>query len=226
MLQVGTLLTSFIVPLPEIVDEGGRIHASLNINTETGRLVGCTFDFSYIGILIICVSTEQSQSEFTEPTRIGKRCLQNSPVRVVFILIFFTLTSFQSVLFAPPKEIHWLLPTTANWRFTELHKHTLTHLRTKRNWDCYILLAPNSRTCHEMSVDDFCIRKGFQMDLSNQRCPWLISFFSPISWKGGDFHSRTAVGRMSWFEIISFGNFSFEACISILRKTSKMAMSF
>jgi DNA polymerase I len=36
--SVSTLLTSFIVPLQSIPDEVGRIHASLNLNTETGRL--------------------------------------------------------------------------------------------------------------------------------------------------------------------------------------------
>jgi DNA polymerase-1 len=35
---VGTLLDSFIDPLQKLADENGRIHASLNLNTETGRL--------------------------------------------------------------------------------------------------------------------------------------------------------------------------------------------
>jgi DNA polymerase I len=36
--SVSTLLSGFIVPLQCITDDGGRIHASLNLNTETGRL--------------------------------------------------------------------------------------------------------------------------------------------------------------------------------------------
>jgi DNA polymerase I len=36
--SVSTLLSGFIVPLQTMVDAGGRIHASLNLNTETGRL--------------------------------------------------------------------------------------------------------------------------------------------------------------------------------------------
>lgn len=36
--SINTLLNSFIVPLQEMADENNRIHASLNINTETGRL--------------------------------------------------------------------------------------------------------------------------------------------------------------------------------------------
>jgi DNA polymerase I len=36
--SVSTLLSGFIVPLQTMVDGGGRIHASLNLNTETGRL--------------------------------------------------------------------------------------------------------------------------------------------------------------------------------------------
>lgn len=36
--SVSTLLSSFIMPLQTMVDENGRIHASLNLNTETGRL--------------------------------------------------------------------------------------------------------------------------------------------------------------------------------------------
>lgn len=35
---VGTLLDSFIDPLQKLADPNGRIHASLNLNTETGRL--------------------------------------------------------------------------------------------------------------------------------------------------------------------------------------------
>jgi DNA polymerase-1 len=36
--SINTLLTSFILPLQEMADASGRIHASFNINTETGRL--------------------------------------------------------------------------------------------------------------------------------------------------------------------------------------------
>lgn len=36
--SVSTLLSGFIVPLQTMTDEAGRIHASLNLNTETGRL--------------------------------------------------------------------------------------------------------------------------------------------------------------------------------------------
>ena len=35
---ISTLLSTFIVPLQNLTDENGRIHASLNLNTETGRL--------------------------------------------------------------------------------------------------------------------------------------------------------------------------------------------
>merc|ERR1712137_680722 len=35
---ISTLLNSFILPLQEMVDSDNRIHASMNINTETGRL--------------------------------------------------------------------------------------------------------------------------------------------------------------------------------------------
>jgi DNA polymerase I len=35
---VSTLLSGFIIPLQAMTDAGGRIHASLNLNTETGRL--------------------------------------------------------------------------------------------------------------------------------------------------------------------------------------------
>lgn len=34
---VETMLSNFIVPLQAMADEGGRVHCSLNINTETGR---------------------------------------------------------------------------------------------------------------------------------------------------------------------------------------------
>uniref|UniRef100_A0A7S1T6Z1 DNA-directed DNA polymerase family A palm domain-containing protein n=1 Tax=Compsopogon caeruleus TaxID=31354 RepID=A0A7S1T6Z1_9RHOD len=36
--SISTLRSSFIVPLQALADTNGRIHASLNINTETGRL--------------------------------------------------------------------------------------------------------------------------------------------------------------------------------------------
>ena len=36
--SIGTLLTNFIKPLQQAPDSKGRIHCSLNINTETGRL--------------------------------------------------------------------------------------------------------------------------------------------------------------------------------------------
>ncbi|KAL4512005.1 hypothetical protein ABPG72_012850 [Tetrahymena utriculariae] len=36
--QVETLLTTFIIPLRELADADGRIHCSLNMNTETGRI--------------------------------------------------------------------------------------------------------------------------------------------------------------------------------------------
>ena len=36
--SVSTLLNTFIIPLQEMVDSDNRIHASMNINTETGRL--------------------------------------------------------------------------------------------------------------------------------------------------------------------------------------------
>jgi len=36
--QIQTLLTNFIRPLQEKVDDRGRVHGSLNLNTETGRL--------------------------------------------------------------------------------------------------------------------------------------------------------------------------------------------
>lgn len=36
--QIDTMLSNFIVPLQQQVDARGRVHASLNLNTETGRL--------------------------------------------------------------------------------------------------------------------------------------------------------------------------------------------
>lgn len=36
--KINTLLTSFIIPLQELTDSKERIHTSLNVNTETGRL--------------------------------------------------------------------------------------------------------------------------------------------------------------------------------------------
>jgi DNA polymerase-1 len=36
--QVDATITNFLVPLQALVDERGRIHCSLNLNTETGRL--------------------------------------------------------------------------------------------------------------------------------------------------------------------------------------------
>jgi len=36
--KIETLLNNFIIPLTTLADANGRIHASLNINTETGRL--------------------------------------------------------------------------------------------------------------------------------------------------------------------------------------------
>jgi DNA polymerase-1 len=36
--SIETILNNFILPLQQLPDEGGRIHASLNLNTETGRL--------------------------------------------------------------------------------------------------------------------------------------------------------------------------------------------
>lgn len=35
---IDTMLSNFIVPLQQMVDEEGRVHCSLNLNTETGRL--------------------------------------------------------------------------------------------------------------------------------------------------------------------------------------------
>lgn len=36
--QIDTMLSNFILPLQQQVDDRGRVHASLNLNTETGRL--------------------------------------------------------------------------------------------------------------------------------------------------------------------------------------------
>jgi len=36
--SIDTMLSNFLLPLQELVDEESRIHCSLNINTETGRL--------------------------------------------------------------------------------------------------------------------------------------------------------------------------------------------
>lgn len=36
--SINTLISGFIQPLQKMVDENNRIHASLNLNTETGRL--------------------------------------------------------------------------------------------------------------------------------------------------------------------------------------------
>ena len=36
--NIQTLLGTFIEPLAGYIDENGRVHCSLNINTETGRL--------------------------------------------------------------------------------------------------------------------------------------------------------------------------------------------
>ncbi len=36
--KTSTLLTTFILPLQELADKNGRIHTSINVNTETGRL--------------------------------------------------------------------------------------------------------------------------------------------------------------------------------------------
>ena len=36
---VETMLSNFILPLQRMPDASGRIHCSLNLNTETGRLV-------------------------------------------------------------------------------------------------------------------------------------------------------------------------------------------
>ena len=35
---IETLISTFIAPLPLLADENDRIHCSLNLNTETGRL--------------------------------------------------------------------------------------------------------------------------------------------------------------------------------------------
>jgi len=36
--SIEVLLNTFIMPLLEMTDPSGRIHSSININTETGRL--------------------------------------------------------------------------------------------------------------------------------------------------------------------------------------------
>ncbi|CAN0457357.1 unnamed protein product, partial [Discosporangium mesarthrocarpum] len=36
--SVDTMVSSFLRPLQELVDENSRVHCSLNLNTETGRL--------------------------------------------------------------------------------------------------------------------------------------------------------------------------------------------
>lgn len=36
--SIETLITSFMDPLPALVDSNDRVHCSLNLNTETGRL--------------------------------------------------------------------------------------------------------------------------------------------------------------------------------------------
>ena len=38
---ISALLSGFILPLQTQTDDGGCIHASLNLNTETGRLSSC-----------------------------------------------------------------------------------------------------------------------------------------------------------------------------------------
>src|SRR4051794_30322162 len=35
--KISTLLATFIIPLQDLVDKNGRIHTSINVNTETGR---------------------------------------------------------------------------------------------------------------------------------------------------------------------------------------------
>lgn len=35
---IETLLNTYIIPLQRAPDKGGRIHCSMNLNTETGRL--------------------------------------------------------------------------------------------------------------------------------------------------------------------------------------------
>jgi hypothetical protein len=50
MLQVNTLVTTFVTPMFELTDNEDRVHASLNLNTETGRLVlfqiSCCHEFN------------------------------------------------------------------------------------------------------------------------------------------------------------------------------------
>ena len=36
--SIETMITNFLRPLQELADDGGRVHCSLNLNTETGRL--------------------------------------------------------------------------------------------------------------------------------------------------------------------------------------------
>lgn len=36
--STNTMLTNFILPLQELSDDKGRVHCSLNLNTDTGRL--------------------------------------------------------------------------------------------------------------------------------------------------------------------------------------------
>ena len=36
--SIETLLSTFIIPLQNLADKNSRLHCSLNINTETGRL--------------------------------------------------------------------------------------------------------------------------------------------------------------------------------------------
>jgi DNA polymerase I len=36
--RIKTLMNSFIIPLQQLPDANGRIHTSVNLNTETGRL--------------------------------------------------------------------------------------------------------------------------------------------------------------------------------------------
>ncbi|CAN0150240.1 unnamed protein product [Laminaria digitata] len=38
MSSMDTMVSSFLQPLQELVDENSRVHCSLNLNTETGRL--------------------------------------------------------------------------------------------------------------------------------------------------------------------------------------------
>lgn len=36
--RIDTMLSNFILPLQQMADKDGRVHCSLNLNTETGRL--------------------------------------------------------------------------------------------------------------------------------------------------------------------------------------------